>query len=155
MKRVLAIIALAGLVSAAGSIASGQVAQPPTDLVAEYVENGSAYNSPTWWKALSADLTLRTEGEPEAITVETLQNIIYFASQASPRVELAGAVPGLVRVFRAHPEHAYRMMALAALSAIGDRRGLAEIRDSYEAERSATIRNMSLAVLRGHRGARD
>ncbi|MFT4604541.1 MAG: hypothetical protein ACI9W4_001273 [Rhodothermales bacterium] len=155
MKRVLSTIALAGLLSAPGITASAQVAQLPTDLVAEYMRNDNSYLSLTWWNALSADLTLRTEGDAENIDPKTLQNIIYFASQASARLDLSRAVPGLIRVFRSHPDQAYRMMALAALSAIGDKRGLAEIRDSFEGEQSRTIRNMSVAVLREHRQARD
>ncbi len=146
MKRVLSTIALAGLLSTPGFRVSAQVAQPPTDLVAEYMENDNSYRSLTWWKALSADLTLRTEGEVDHIAPETLQNIIYFASQLSPKVDLGGAVPGLVRVFCSHPDQAYRMMALAALSAIGDRTGLAEISESYETEQSSRIRKMSLAA---------
>jgi hypothetical protein len=155
MKRVLSVIALAGLLSFFKNSASAQVAQRPTDLVAEYVQNDNTYRSLTWWKALSADLVLRTEAEADVVTPETLQNIIYFASQAPPNLDLTGAVPGLVRVFRSHPQQAYRMMALAALSAIGDPRGLEEIRDSYQTERPGTIRNMSLAVLREHRQARN
>ncbi|MFT5144618.1 MAG: hypothetical protein ACI80V_002863 [Rhodothermales bacterium] len=129
---------------------TAQVPVLATNPIQEYIADAEASRSGVWWGALSAQLNLEAERPVEDVDQATLQNIIFFATHHRDRLDIRSAATALTEVYRAHPEPAFRMMALAALNAIGDTAGMEEVLRSYREQSSETVRNMSVAALREH-----
>ena len=106
-----------------------------------------AGRSEVWWGHLAEQLTKQLDVRTSRIQSGTLQNIIYFATHYGHEMNLDPAVPHLLRIYRAHGAEEYRMMAAAALHAIGDQYGMAGLEQAVDESGPSRARRVALAAL--------
>ncbi|NNE47158.1 MAG: hypothetical protein HKN37_10905 [Rhodothermales bacterium] len=129
-------------------VAGAQVpvsSHPP--LVNQYIEDGLEQRSPAWWKALESQLALTLDKSVEQVDEVSLQNVIYFATNHSDRMRLTDSAPSLMEIYEHHQHAGFRMMALAALHAIGDERYLARAYSLTQHANSERLNRMARAAL--------
>lgn len=123
--------------------AQAQVPVPNEEAyVNQYVTNAEAPRRASWWNALGRQLTNRVDKPYEEISVAELQNIIFFATHHKDNVKLNDAIPSLLEVFKNHEDPQYRLMSVAALNAIGNRKamiGLSNLVDDEPSERVSRL----------------
>ncbi len=144
MKRFVA----AFLLVTGPGISAAQVpvsSHPP--LVNQYIEDGLERRSPAWWKALESQLTLTLDKPVEQVDEVSLQNVIYFATNHSDRVQLADSAPLLMEIYEHHQHAGFRMMALAALHAIGNEKYLERAYSLTRHANSERLNRMARAAL--------
>ncbi len=126
-------------------------AQVPVDesrpLVNDYIEDGLNQRSRTWWRALESQLAVTLDRPVQQVAEVSLQNVIYFANNHSDRVDLTEAAPLLMNIYRDHDLVGFRMMALAALHAIGDDEYLREAYVVARRSDSERVQKMARAAL--------
>ena len=119
-------------------------------LVNQYIADSYEHRSAAWWNALGRQLTLSVDVPAEQIEEAALQNIIFFATHHGEKVKLSDAVPALLAVYRNHDQVAVRIMALAALHAIGDEGAMQQLYRIVEDETSDRVRHVTTAALQDH-----
>lgn len=122
----------------------------PSPLADQYVADAYAERSPAWWDTLSRQLVVALDRPMLRIDQKALQNVIFFATNHPDKVELEGATQSLLWIYRAHPEDSHRLMALAALHAIGDREAMYRVYQLVERETSERVRRITAAALYDH-----
>ncbi len=105
------------------------------------------HHSATWWDNLEQQLTVSLNTSIPEIQDETLQHIIYFASNYKSKLDLYDATPKLMDIYEHDLNPARRTMALIALDAIGSEATMARLAELVENEPAGKIRNITLAVL--------
>ena len=146
LTHLAAALTLASTIFVAGASAQTPIS-PSTPLVNEYVEDTDIVRSEAWWNALGRQLALEVDVSDDKLDVSALQNIIFFASHHRDRVNLRDATPRLVEIYREHDNDAFRLMAVAALDAIGDARALRSIKPMLLEEESERVRHVTIAAL--------
>lgn len=71
----------------------------------------------------------------------------------SPEVDLNPLVPTLVGLCKNDPDEKYRLAAVSALHALGDERGMEQLRQRFAEEPSLRVQFMSVRVLLDYYGA--
>lgn len=143
-------IMIAALVMAGGLplTASAQVMlQTEQPLVNQYINDSFAQRSRTWWNALEKQLLLTVDVPTAEINEVALQNIIFFATHHKRDVNLRRALPSLIDVYADHEEEGMRIMALAAIDAIGDPRAERRVREIAEDDASERTRRLAGVVV--------
>jgi len=149
--RTLTLLSLLVLLLPFARPAVGQVSLAGNyNLVNAYVTDSYEQRSKAWWNALGRQLTLLIDVPYEQVNEPALQNIIFFAANHSEKVRLNDAVPKLTEIYLHHENVSYRMMALAALHAIGDEKTIHQLERTVRKEPSERIRKMTLAVLKDY-----
>ena len=115
--------------------------------VNQYISNGTDQYSAPWWDALASELVLALETADETSEPSALQNIIFFAEMHGKRINLKPAVPMLLDIYRDDPSEGTRIMALAALSAIGNHSAMNELREGVYRESSPRVKKLTVAAL--------
>ena len=149
MKALYLLIFTLGLLLPARTYAQVPTAQE-TPLVNQYIADTYEQRSPAWWNALGRQLTLLLDVPYDQVNTATLQNVIFFATHHREKVQLNDAAPRLLDVYRKHEQAAFRMMALAALHAIGDEGAMQQLNRVVEREPSDRVRRATLAALNDH-----
>ena len=121
-----------------------------TPLVNQYVADSYEHRSDAWWNALGRQLTLTLDGPYDQIEEAALQNVIFFAVHHREKVKLNDAAAKLLEVYRKHEQVAFRMMALAALHAIGDEDAMQKLNQIVRSETSDRVRRVTVAALHDH-----
>lgn len=103
--------------------------------------------SPAWWDALEQQLGQSLDQSIDQIQDETLQHVIFFASNYSENVDLKGVTPKLLDMYANDANEARRTMAIVALHAIGDEFSMRRLAELAENEPAGSLRNITLAVL--------
>ncbi len=144
MKKLLVLFAIV-----LGPIAvRAQVAvTPEVPLVNQYIHDSYLQRTNAWWNALGRQLTRMVDMPVTHVDARSLQNIVFFATNHGDRVDLGDASPRLLEVYSKHPDTRYRMLALAALHAIGDTSYLQKAFRIARHEDSERIRKMARAAL--------
>ena len=119
-------------------------------LVNQYVADSYEHRSTAWWNALGRQLTLTLDGPYDQVHEAALQNVIFFATRYREKVRLNDAAPKLLDIYRKHERVGFRMMALAALHAIGDEDAMQKLNRMVEAETSDRVRRVTVAALHDH-----
>lgn len=128
-------------------------AQSPVPDVAPYVNqyiatSGEAEYGNAWWDALASELVLAVAAPEGGEVSETaLQNVIFFAQMHGKRLELKPAVPYLLELYRSADKEGTRIMALAALHAIGNRAAMDDLRQGVAFESSPRVKKLTVAAL--------
>ena len=120
-------------------------------LVNQLNAESSAPKSSSWWNLLGRQLTFSLDQGLaqgyEAIKVEHLQNLLFTAYNYGDQVDLSDAVPVLLEIYQYHETEAIRIMAVAALDAIGDQEALKSLKSMVDQEPSERLRRiMSVAI---------
>lgn len=123
-----------------------------TPLVNQFIADSYAQRSPAWWNALGRQLTLLVDRPVEQVDAKALQNIIYFATHFGEQVQLNDAAPLLVTLYRQHGRAEMRLMALAALHAIGDAETMATLYQHLRKgqEEDDRVRRLTVAAVNDH-----
>ena len=119
-------------------------------LVNQYIADSYEHRSATWWNALGRQLTLSVDVPYEQVQETALQNIIFFATHHGTKVKLGDAAPALLAVYQHHDQVSFRIMALAALHAIGDEDAMQTLNRIVAEEASAKVRHVTVAALYDH-----
>ena len=119
-------------------------------LVNQYIADSYEHRSAAWWNALGRQLTLSIDVPYEQVQETALQNIIFFATRHGEKVKLNDAASILLAVYQHHDQVAFRMMALAALHAIGDEDAMQTLNRAVEEEASDRVRHVTVAALHDH-----
>ena len=102
---------------------------------------------PVWWTQLEMQLAHSLEQPVEQVQDETLQHIIFFASNYQDKIDLEELTPRLLELYEQKNNEARRTMALVALHAIGEEMSMRRLAQLVEEEPAGSIRNITLAVL--------
>ena len=136
------------VLSGVSTPAMAQTLVPSSEpMVNDFIEDHDAPRSKAWWNALGRQLTLTLEKPVEEIQEVDLQNVIYFATHFQKKVKLKDATPLLMGIYEAHPDEDYRIMALAALSAISDHGSMSQLREKVSEEESERVKRVMVAAL--------
>ncbi len=120
--------------------AQAQVPVPNEEAyVNQYVVNAETPRRASWWNALGRQLTNRVDKPYQDISVAELQNIIFFATHHKANVKLNDAIPSLLEVFEKHEDPQFRLMSVAALHAIGSRKGMVGLSNLVDAEQNERV----------------
>ena len=103
--------------------------------------------TPAWWDALEQQLATSLDQSIDQIQDETLQHVIYFASNHSDQVDLTELTPKLLDMYANDTNQARRTMAIVALHAIGNDFSMRRLAELAENEPAGSIRNITMAVL--------
>lgn len=103
--------------------------------------------TPAWWDALEQQLATSLDQSIDQIQDETLQHVIYFASNHSDQVDLTEITPKLLDMYANDNNQARRTMAIVALHAIGNDFSMRRLAELAENEPAGSIRNITMAVL--------
>ena len=103
--------------------------------------------SKAWWKArVKADD--RALDSPDArVKEQALQNIIFFATHYGDAADYGRATTELYNIYRFDKNEAHRIMALAALHAIGRENTMRILSQHVRWERSPRVRRLTKAAL--------
>ncbi len=119
-------------------------------LINQYIADSYEHRSATWWNALGRQLTLSVDVPYEQVQETALQNIIFFATHHGEKVKLNDAAARLLGIYQHHDQEAFRIMALAALHAIGDESTMQKLQRIVEEEASDRVRHVTVAALHDH-----
>ena len=119
-------------------------------LINQYVENNDVTHKASWWNLLGRQLSHSIDKPSSEVSVGELQNIIYFASNHKDKVKLNDAIPGLLDVFKNHEDEQYRLMAVAAINAIGNRSAMLALKKAANAEASPRVKKIADAAVNNY-----
>ena len=103
--------------------------------------------SSAWWNALELQLASSLDQSIDQIQDETLQHIVFFASNYSDRLDLSEVTPRLLDLYANDTNEARRTMAIVALHAIGNDFSMKRLAELAETEPAGSVRNITMAVL--------
>lgn len=154
MKRILQSLFFFAVVIGSTNLAQAQIqTHPKSQLMQGQIEHPYTGWNKSQWKALRKQLDRLTEVPAGQIDAVTMQNIIYFATYFPYKAKLGKTSSNLLEVYQTHEREDYRILALSALHAIGDPVSMEMLHENVDAEPSARVRRITLAVLKDYYGA--
>ena len=102
---------------------------------------------PAWWDALEQQLAESLDQSIDQIQDETLQHVIFFASNHAEKVDFTELTPKLLDMYANDTNQARRTMSIVALHAIGNEMSMRRLAELAENEPAGSIRNITMAVL--------
>ncbi len=103
--------------------------------------------SDAWVEHVDQQFALSLKSPIEAIRQQTLQDIIFIANFHSDRVTLKKVVSPLLNIYLFDKDDRYRIMAVAALSAVDTPYGMRRLREEVSEVRSERVKHLTLAAL--------
>ena len=103
--------------------------------------------SSAWWKSLIKQHARLLRSSDEQRKAQALKNLIFFAKTYPETGRFKHATSRLYKIYRSDENEAYRIMALAALHAIGDERIMERFREDVSVEKSERVRRYTLYAL--------
>ena len=100
-----------------------------------------------WWKSLSKANARALDSPDAPVKEQALQNIIFFATHYGKDVDFKRATTELYNIYRFDKKEAHRIMALAALHAIGRENTMRILSQHVRWERSPRVRRLTKAAL--------
>ena len=100
-----------------------------------------------WWKSLSKANARALDSPDAPVKEQALQNIIFFATHYGKDVDFKRATTELYNIYRFDKNEARRIMALAALHAIGRENTMRILSQHVRWERSPRVRRLTKAAL--------
>ncbi len=104
-----------------------------------------------WWGQLEKQLAKSLDQTVDQVQDETLQHIVFFATNYSDKIELSHLTPKLLEMYRNGNNEARRTMAVVALHAIGNRTSMNRLARLAENEPPGSLRNITLAAIADYR----
>lgn len=127
------------------------LAQKP--LVNQYVENeGGVVKSRTWWNLLGRQLSHSIDKPYEEVSVTEMQNIIFFATAHNDKVRLKDALPSLLNILENHEDSQFRLMAVSAIHAIGQRPSMVKLSQLIKEEEHPLVKRIGTAAVNDYFG---
>ncbi len=103
--------------------------------------------SPAWWQQLEQQIITSLGSPAERIREQALQHVVFFATQYGDKVDFYEAVPRLLRIYDGGESEARRVMAVAALHAVGTEAAMAGLQVRLRSERSERVRHLARLAL--------
>lgn len=100
-----------------------------------------------WWKSLSKANARALDSPDAQVKEQALQNIIFFATHYGKDVDFKRATTELYNIYRFDKNEAHRIMALAALHAMGRENTMRILSQHVRWERSPRVRRFTKAAL--------
>jgi hypothetical protein len=108
---------------------------------------------PMWVKTFGKQLKQSLESDDPLIQSQALQHITYFSNFYGGDLDLTEAVPTLVDLYRRDDDANVRLHALVALYAIGDDRGMQQVRKyMHSQDWPPRLQFVTIAALMSHFG---
>ncbi len=137
------------MVAPVGAVAQvATVSQQP--LISQYVENDEVTEKKSWWNLLGRQLTHSIDKPYSEVSVAEMQNIIFFASNYKDQVKLNDANAPLLDVLNNHPDPQYRLMAVSAINAIGQRSAMIALKRAADNEASPLVKRVAMAAVNNY-----
>ncbi|MEM8484714.1 MAG: HEAT repeat domain-containing protein [Bacteroidota bacterium] len=134
------------MIAPAGAAAQvATVSQQP--LISQYVENDAVTEKKSWWNLLGRQLTHSIDKPYTEVSVAEMQNIIFFASNYKNKVKLNDANAPLLDVLNNHPDPQYRLMAVSAINAIGQRSAMIAMKRAADNEASPLVKRVAMVAV--------
>ncbi len=108
-----------------------------------------------WWGRLEMQFASALESPIPQVKVQTMRHIIFFAANYPDKVDMGLSVPTLLDIYDYAAREDLRVLALAAIDAVGDEYAMQHLTARVERETSARVHRLTMAVLAGYYGARD
>ena len=103
--------------------------------------------SSKWWKNVRKVHTRMLGSSDERVKQRALQNIVFFTKTYRDHVDFTRAVPKLFKIYQSDENEDHRIMALAALTSIGNRDVMKLLREEVSIEKSERVRRHTLLAL--------
>ena len=103
--------------------------------------------SPAWWSQLEQQLEKSLNQPIDQVRDETLQHIVFFATNYAEQIDLTGLTPELLNIYENERNEATRTMAVVALRAIGNRSSMNRLARLVENEPPGSLRNITMAMI--------
>ncbi len=103
--------------------------------------------SKAWWKARVKADDRALDSSDAQVKEQALQNIIFFATHYGKDVDFKRATSELYAIYRFDKNEAHRIMALAAIHAIGNENTMRLLSQHVRWERSPRVRRLTKAAL--------
>jgi len=100
----------------------------------------------TWSQFIGKQLSESLVSSNPEIKATAIRQIMYFARYA-PTLDLTETVSPLLEMYKADKDEQYRVASVAALHAIGDERGMQQVRMGVERQSSRRVQVAALATL--------
>ena len=103
-----------------------------------------------WWTNLELQLTESAASDVAKVRQDAIQHIIFFAENYDEFVNFEEAAFEIMGRFEESQDVQERLLALAALSAIGESMTIERLSVVAASEKSARVRGVAAAVIHGH-----
>lgn len=100
-----------------------------------------------WWSNLGQQVSASLYLPVPQIQDQSLQHIIFFATNYPLRVDFSGAVGKMLEIYETDPDEDRRTLALAALHAVGNDYAMKRLHELVRWESSERVHRLTLAVL--------
>ena len=107
--------------------------------------------SEAWWNQLEKQLSVSLETPIDQVRDETLQHIVFFASNYTDKIDLGHLTPTLLGMYENERNEARRTMAVVALRAIGQKSSMNRLARLAQEQPPGSLRNITMAVLADYR----
>ena len=121
-----------------------------TPHIAAYVANPFESRNEAWWNSLEDELSIATQSYRN-VSVETMQNLIFFQTNHGSKVNLESSIPTLLDIYSYHKSEGMRIMAVAALVEIGNANSLETVENQLYKQRIAKVRDYTIAALQDYK----
>ena len=111
----------------------------------DFSEMGAA-----WWKDFSRACAHTLLASDDEAQERAMRNVIFFATHYPGEADLRRTTPKLLRIYFYDRDEQRRLLALAALSAIGDDSAMLDVAQEVEHERSTRVRRLATAAVNNH-----
>ena len=126
-----------------------QTANAAAPHVAAYIADPFETRDASWWNELNEEISL--EGQSyKSVSVEALQNAIFFQSNHPDRIDLTASLPTLLDVYFYHKSAGMRIMAMTSLCEIGDAESLQTVEKKLY-KQPQRVRDFASAALTEYR----
>ena len=130
---------------AAGSAAQAQAQQRVSVLP-------GTETSEVWDTFIGPQLSELLQSPIAEVRRKALGHIITMTHAFGDELDLRGAVPALVTVYREDADEQCRLAAVVGLHALGDEGGMQQVRQGVASEPSKRVQHTALALLMDHYG---
>lgn len=125
-------------------------------LTAQAQDPAEMEKAPAWVQHIGDQLSESLMSSADDVRHEALQHLAYFAYFYKDQLDLASALPNLLTIYEEDDDEQCRLLALAALHAIGDEEAMQEVRRftsvALEEKPSMRVQLVTLAALMQYYG---
>lgn len=111
--------------------------------------------SASWWKALRKEHRRALNADDFQTREQTLQNVIYFATHYQEESRLDRLSHKIYQIYRLDDNTQFRIMAVAALHAIGEETTMRQLAMDVRLEEDPRVRHVARAAVADYFKARE
>jgi HEAT repeat protein len=142
------------MIAAAALLTLMSVTDASSQVIRSTASAPEAVLPPTWTVTVGRQITQLLASPSPAVRQQALHLAMYLPARYGTQVDLKAAVPALLTVYRTDADEQNRIASAVALRAIGDERGMQQLRRRLGEAPSARVRYVTFALLRDFYGIR-